>query len=106
MDGISPDGQTRGLSDSQEAVGGQTTVTLKLYAQLGPYLPEGAQKNQADVVVKPGTTIRALLDAYQVPPEMCHLVLVNGIYKSPPARESEVLKAGDAVAVWPPVAGG
>jgi molybdopterin converting factor small subunit len=81
-------------------------VTLKLYASLGIYLPDGAQKNQADVAVDDGTTVRGLLDSYNVPPAACHLVLLNGVFQTPAARIGMQLKPGDAVAVWPPVAGG
>jgi sulfur carrier protein ThiS len=81
-------------------------VTLKLYASLGIYLPDGAQRNQADVTVDDGTSIRALLDHYNVPPAACHLVLLNGVFQPPAARSGVHLKPGDAVAVWPPVAGG
>lgn len=81
-------------------------VTLKLFASLGVYLPPGAERNQTAVDVADGTTIRALLDSRQVPPEACHLVLLNGVYQHPSVRSSVRLKDGDAVAVWPPVAGG
>ena len=81
-------------------------VTLKLYASLGSYLPDGAARNQADVKVDEGTTIRSLLDLYNVPPAACHLVLLNGVFQPPAVRAGVHLKPGDAVAVWPPVAGG
>lgn len=81
-------------------------VTLKLYASLGTYLPDGASRNQATVDVGEGTTIRGLLDAYNVPPAACHLVLLNGVFQPPAVRSGVALKPGDALAVWPPVAGG
>lgn len=81
-------------------------VSLKLYASLGQYLPDGAEKNIASVDVADGTTIRQLLDAYNVPPKACHLVLLNGHFQAPGARHEVRLKAGDHLAVWPPVAGG
>jgi sulfur carrier protein ThiS len=81
-------------------------VTLKLYASLGAFLPPHAERNMADVEVKDGTTIRELLDLHGVPPQMCHLVLLNGIFQPPATRASTRLNRGDAVAVWPPVAGG
>ncbi|MGL4398126.1 MAG: sulfur carrier protein ThiS [Hyphomicrobium sp.] len=81
-------------------------VTLKLYASLGVYLPDGALKNQANIDVSDGTTIRELLDAHNVPPQSCHLVLLNGHFQAPAVRANVRLKPGDAVAVWPPVAGG
>lgn len=81
-------------------------VTLKLYASLGVHLPAHAERNEAKVEVRPGTTITELLDAYHVPPPSRHLVLLNGHFQAPAVRAGKVLVAGDAVAVWPPVAGG
>ena len=81
-------------------------VTLKLYASLGGFLPAGAERNMIDLEVPEGTTIRALLDNYSVPPQSCHLVLLNGVFQPPATRTSVQLKPGDALAVWPPVAGG
>lgn len=81
-------------------------VTLKLYASLGAFLPPGALRNQTAVEVAEGTTVRELLDRHRVPPEACHLVLLNGVFQAPAVRSGVKLKPGDAVAVWPPVAGG
>ncbi len=82
------------------------SVTLKLYASLGAYLPAGHARNEASVAIAEGTTIQALLDAHNVPREACHLVLLNGVFQPPGSRAGVRLKSGDAVAVWPPVAGG
>jgi len=81
-------------------------MTLKLYASLGTYLPGEAKKNCLETSVRDGTTIEEVLDAYGVPREACHLVLLNGVFQKPDTRSTTVLKDGDAVAVWPPVAGG
>ncbi|WP_135079974.1 MoaD/ThiS family protein [Terasakiella sp. SH-1] len=81
-------------------------VTLKLYAQLGKFLPAGTAANEAEVSVEPQTPLTVLLEHYHVPPEMCHLVLVNGVYVEPSARGTHMLEDGDHLAVWPPVAGG
>lgn len=81
-------------------------MTLKLYASLGRYLPDGAKQNEASIEVAEGTTITAVLDRFNVPREACHLVLVNGVFQPPGARATTALKNGDALAVWPPVAGG
>ena len=84
----------------------QFDVTLKLYASLGVYLPAAAERNTAVVQVDDGTTVLDLLDQRDLPREVCHLVLLNGNFQSPVARATARLKAGDVVAVWPPVAGG
>lgn len=82
------------------------SVTLKLYASLGAYLPPGAARNTAQVETRSGTTIDALLDSQQVPPESRHLVLLNGVFTPRESRATATLSNGDSVAVWPPVAGG
>ena len=81
-------------------------VTLKLYASLGAYLPAHAERNEAPLDVAEGTSIKDLLDAHKVPRASCHLVLLNGIFQPPAQRAHVKLKSGDALAVWPPVAGG
>lgn len=81
-------------------------ITLKLYAMLGKFLPADARDNQIAIDVADGATVAAAFAAYNVPPEHCHLVLVNGVYIAPSERDGHVLQDGDALAAWPPVAGG
>lgn len=81
-------------------------ITFKLYASLGDYLPDGARNNAVDIEVEPDDSLNDLLARFRVPREMAHLVLVNGVYQGREDRDRKSLKAGDTVAVWPPVAGG
>ena len=81
-------------------------VTLKLYATLGEYLPPGARQNAVEIEAADGTSPLDLLARFGVPPESAHLVLVNGVFVAPERRHDTLLKAGDVLAVWPPVAGG
>lgn len=81
-------------------------ITIKLFALLGKYLPEGAVKNQADITVADGATVADVIASLNLPTEHCHLVLVNGVYVAPSERSERVMKAGEALAIWPPVAGG
>jgi len=81
-------------------------VTLKLYAMLGKYLPENAVANEAEISLSGEKTVIDVLNQYDVPLEQCHLVLVNGTYVEPSARQVHHLKDNDHVAVWPPIAGG
>jgi sulfur carrier protein ThiS len=81
-------------------------VTFKLYAQLGVHLPPGHDRNQIVIDVPEGTTIWDVIDAHNVPRGSCHLVLVNGHYHAPAARGTVQLQPGDALAIWPPIAGG
>ena len=43
---------------------------------------------------------------FGIPPGMAHLVLVNGLFVPRDARASHALRAGDELAIWPPIAGG
>jgi molybdopterin converting factor small subunit len=77
-------------------------IELRLYASLGQYLPEEKEGNSCILQVQPGTTIRELLHRMQVPPEAPKIIFLNGIH----AQGDEVLKDGDRVGAFPPVAGG
>ncbi|MBC8269185.1 MAG: MoaD/ThiS family protein [Rhodospirillaceae bacterium] len=81
-------------------------VTLKLYASLGQYLPDHAEKNEVEVEIEQETSVEGVLAKHGVPPEHCHLVLINGHYLAPSESAVKTLKDGDALAIWPPVAGG
>lgn len=86
-------------------------ITLKLFATLGDYLPQELNgkvrvHNQLCLEVADGTTVQGVIDQMRLPAKLTHLVLVNGIYIPPPSRATHPLRAGDALAVWPPIAGG
>lgn len=81
-------------------------VTLKLYATLADYLPAGSRNNRVELEVADAATVNAVLAPFSLPPKLTHLVLVNGVFVPPEARESTLLAEGDALAVWPPIAGG
>jgi sulfur carrier protein ThiS len=81
-------------------------VELKLYASLSRYLPNGAVDHKAVLDVAEGTTPSQLIEDMKLPRESCFLVLVNGIFVPPEERESRTMQEGDALAIWPPIAGG
>lgn len=81
-------------------------ITIKLFALLAKYLPDGAEKNQLDIAVAEDATVQEVIHGLSLPSEHCHLVLVDGVYVAPSDRETLVLKEGQALAIWPPVAGG
>ena len=74
-------------------------ITLKLYAMLSMYLPPGTKDNQIDIEVEDNATPASVLAKYMVPPENCHLVLINGVFVAPGQRELHQLDENDAVAV-------
>jgi len=81
-------------------------ITLKLFATLGQYLPSGARANAVEVEVPDGATAHEVLDRFAVPRDSVHLVLLNGTYLDARARDERPIAEQDALAVWPPVAGG
>lgn len=81
-------------------------ITLKLYATLGHYLPDDAEKNIARLDLPDDTSVAAVVERFRLPPELVHLVLVNGVFVAPEQRAGTRLKDGDVLAIWPPVAGG
>lgn len=81
-------------------------IRLKLYATLRDYLPEGAADNAIEIDVPDDASPNSVLDQFHVPHTLRHLVLVNGVFAHHSERGSAILKDGDTLAIWPPVAGG
>lgn len=82
-------------------------ITFKLYATLGELLPANAVRNVATIEVDEDATLHSIIDKYRVPRKLAHLVLINGVFVCDADRDqSGLLKEGDALAIWPPVAGG
>lgn len=86
-------------------------ITFKAFATLGEYLPRehaghARRGNELALDVADGATLQAVLETFPLPRALVHLVLVNGEYILPAERATHVLREGDAVAVWPPIAGG
>jgi molybdopterin converting factor small subunit len=82
-------------------------ITFKLFATLTDYLPpEARRSNQLTLDVRPDATISQIIEPFGMPPNLVHLVLVNGKYIDPDKRLTTTLVEGDVLAIWPPIAGG
>jgi sulfur-carrier protein len=77
-------------------------VEVALFATLSKYLPAGSQNRRAALEVKEGVTVRDILNHLGVPPELPNILLVNGRQ----APDTTVLKDGETLSVFPPLAGG
>jgi sulfur-carrier protein len=77
-------------------------VELHLYASFKKFLPENSRDNSCFLEVGEGTTVRDLLGKVQIPVHSPKVIFLNGIH----AQGEEVLKEGDRVGAFPPVAGG
>ncbi len=78
---------------------------LELYASLMHLLPPGKSRFRREIKVAEGTVVQDVIDTYKVPLEQAHIVLVNGKFVCD-ERDKHVLKEGDVLSIWPPVAGG
>ncbi|MGA7802351.1 MAG: MoaD/ThiS family protein [Gammaproteobacteria bacterium] len=81
-------------------------ITVKLFATLTDLLPPGTKANAVEVEVPEGATPNGIVDRFRVPRKMAHLVLCNGLFIEPERRDQSVIKDGDVIAIWPPIAGG
>ena len=82
-------------------------ITFKLFATLTDYLPVAARRsNIIELDVAPDASISQIIEPFGMPPQLVHLVLVNGHYIQPDKRLTHNLVEGDVLAIWPPIAGG
>ncbi|MBI2195355.1 MAG: MoaD/ThiS family protein [Planctomycetes bacterium] len=77
-------------------------IKVKLFASLTRYLPPDSKNRTAELEVPEGVTAGGVLDQLGVPEKLTHLTMVNGVQQN---RDS-VLREGDLLSVFPPVAGG
>jgi sulfur carrier protein ThiS len=77
-------------------------VELCLYASLSSFLPENTRGNSCITEIGEGMTVRQLLAEVGLPENLPKLIFLNGLH----AKYDDVLKSGDRLAVFPPIAGG
>jgi molybdopterin converting factor small subunit len=81
-------------------------IVVKLFANLGDLLPADSRANSMAVEVPDDATANQIIDLLRLPRKKVHLVLQNGLFVEPQDRDLHVIKEGDAIAFWPPIAGG
>jgi len=77
-------------------------VKVKLFATLRDYLPKGNDGKSCQMEIDATTTIEQIITKLKVPDEIPKIILVNGLQGS----MDQTLKEGDAVSIFPPIAGG
>ena len=86
--------------------GASIEITLKLFAMLERWLPEGARRNEIRLSVPAGTTPADIVATLDLPPALCALVLIDGSFVQPEVRSTRALVSGEVLSIWPPIAGG
>ena len=77
-------------------------IEVKLFATLRDYLPKGSGQFSCRIEANSTDTVRDVLKKLRVPEEIPKIILVNGVH----SNLDRVLKSGDVLSVFPPVAGG
>ena len=77
-------------------------IEVKLFATLRDYLPEGSSRFSCKMEFDSNTRVQDVLSKLKIPEEMPKIILVNGIH----GKNDQILKNGDVLSVFPPVAGG
>ncbi len=77
-------------------------IEVKLFATLRDYLPKGSSRFSCKMEVDGHTRIQDILLKLKIPDAIPKIILVNGIH----GTLEQVLKEGDVLSVFPPVAGG
>lgn len=78
------------------------TVSVKLFATLGKYLPPDAQKKTTVLNLPDSATTGDIVQSLGIPDGHIHLILINGKH----AERGAPLQDGAMVSMFPPVAGG
>jgi sulfur carrier protein len=96
------------LSEKTEGVGkkneGLTSmeIEVKLFATLRDYLPKGSSRFSCKMEFHGSTRVQDILSRLQIPEEIPKIILINGVH----GKKEQVLKEGDVLSIFPPVAGG
>ena len=78
-------------------------IQLNLFASLSRFLPEQKSSGFSNLLeIEEGTTIDTLLDHLKIPRDQPKIIFLNGLH----AMGSSVLKEGDRLGIFPPLAGG
>ena len=77
-------------------------IEVKLFATLRDYLPKGSGQFSCKVEIDSADTVGDVLEKLKIPEAIPKIILVNGVH----SNLDRVLKFGDVLSVFPPVAGG
>lgn len=77
-------------------------IEVKLFATLRDYLPKGSSRFSCKMEIDGQTRVEEILTKLNIPEEIPKIILINGIH----GKKDQILKEGDVLSIFPPVAGG
>jgi len=77
-------------------------IEVKLFATLRNYLPKGSSRFSCKMGIDGSTRIQDILLRLKIPEQIPKIILINGVH----GKKEQILKEGDVLSVFPPVAGG
>jgi molybdopterin converting factor small subunit len=77
-------------------------IEVKLFATLRDYLPKGSGRFSCVAEIDGHTRVQDILSKLNIPDEIPKIILVNGVH----GKKDQLLKEGDVLSIFPPVAGG
>ncbi len=77
-------------------------VEVKLFGNLGHYLPDGGNRFSFRQPLAEGSTVHDMLAILKLPEEMAIIAIVNGMQ----VGKEHVLRDGDEVSIFRPSGGG
>ncbi len=77
-------------------------IEVKLFATLRDYLPKGSGRFSCRMEIGGHTRVQEILTKLNIPEEIPKIILINGVH----GKKEQVLKEGDVLSIFPPVAGG
>jgi sulfur carrier protein ThiS len=78
------------------------TILIHLYASYACHLPSGSSGNSCTLDVEEGSTVAGVLEGLGLSVDAPKIIFLNGLH----AEGTSVLRTGDRLAVFPPIAGG
>ena len=77
-------------------------IEVKLFATLREYLPKGSSQFSCKMKIDGSTRVQDILLKLNIPEQIPKIILINGVH----GKKEQILKEGDVLSIFPPVAGG
>jgi len=77
-------------------------IEVKLFANFRDFLPKGSDRFSCRVTINGAERVADILRKLSLPTDHPKIILINGVH----GKEGDLLKDGDVLSIFPPVAGG